>query len=101
MNEKFLELIMVTILGVKIRIIRKLVRWKKWGAAHTENILNGLPTHLRGEKVTKEALRELIKDQWILPLLKTYEIHYSLNPEKAEDILTFYEEHCTEESESL
>ncbi len=41
----------LTSLGIKARIIRKLVQWKKWGGAHTENILKGLPTHLRGEKM--------------------------------------------------
>jgi len=61
---------------MKARIIRKLVQWKKWGGAHTENILKGLPSHLRGEKVTKQALKELIRAQWVLPAKKTNEIHY-------------------------
>ena len=92
---------MVTELDIKIRVIRKLVRWRKWGGAHTENILRGLPLHLRGEKITKMALKELIKDQWLIPQLKTYEIHYSLNPEKAEEIFSFYELYCKEEEYSL
>lgn len=78
----------------KIIIIKKLVRWKKWGAAHTENILSGLPRHLRGEKSTKEALQELISTEWILTAKKTGEVHYSLNPEKCDDIFAFYNEHC-------
>ncbi len=88
---------MTTVEEVKVRIIRKLLRWKKWGAAHTENILNGLPTHLRGEKVTKIALQELIRDQWILPQLKTHETHYSLNPEKVEEIFAFYKNYSEKE----
>ena len=79
---------------IKARIIRKLVQWKKWGGSHTENILKGLPSHLRGDRITKEALKELEKDQWIIPAKKTGEIHYSLNPKKTEEILRFYEDHC-------
>lgn len=82
------------VLEIKARIIRKLVQWRKWGASHTENILKGLPVHLRGDKVTKKALKELVKDQWIIPVKKTGEIHYSLNPRKTKEILHFYEKYC-------
>ena len=78
---------------IKARIIRKLVRWQKWGGAHTENVLKGLPTHLRGDKIVKEALKDLEKDEWLLPTKKTGEIHYSLNPKKANEILQFYEKY--------
>lgn len=84
----------LTSLGIKARIIRKLVQWKKWGGAHTENILKGLPTHLRGEKITKQALKELIKDEWLILAKKTNEIHYSLNSRKTAEILKFYDEYC-------
>lgn len=79
---------------IKKRIIIKLVRWRKWGASHTENILKGLPSHLRGDKITKKALKELEKDRWLLSSMKTGEVHYSLNPEKTEEILQFYEKYC-------
>jgi hypothetical protein len=79
------------VLEIKARIIRKLVHWRKWGGAHTENILKGLPSHLRGDKSTKKALKELIQDQWLLPAMKTGETHYSLNPRKVKEILQFYE----------
>ena len=82
---------------IKKRIIIKLVRWKKWGGSHTENILNGLPSHLKGDKLTKQALKELEKDEWILPAMKTQEIHYSLNPRKVDEILAFYEKYCKQE----
>jgi len=82
------------IIEIKARIIRRLVQWKKWGGSHTENILGGLPSHLRGDKITKQALKELERDQWILPAMKTGEIHYSLNPEKTDEILRFYEKYC-------
>lgn len=99
---------------IKARIIRKLVQWRKWGGSHTENILKGLPSHLRGAKITKEALHELERDEWIIPAKKTGEIHYSLNvrnplrisehtrnskkiskcPKKTDEILCFYEKYC-------
>jgi len=79
---------------IKARIIRKLVRWGKWGGAHTENILKGLPSHLIGAKITKEVMKELIKDQWIIPVKKTGEIHYFLNQNKVREITEFYEKHC-------
>ncbi|MBU2639650.1 MAG: hypothetical protein KKG75_02995 [Nanoarchaeota archaeon] len=81
---------------IKRRIIRKLIRWNKWGASHTENILKGLPSHLIGEKITKKVLKELIKNKWLLTAMKTNEIHYSLNPEKIKEILDFYEKYCKE-----
>ena len=87
---------MLTPNDIKVRIIRKLVQWRKWGGAHTENILKGLPSHLRGDRVTKQVLKELEKSAWLLPAKKTGEIHYSLNPGKAEEILQFYEAYCKE-----
>ena len=84
----------LTIADVKARIIRKLVNWRKWGESHTENILNGLPRQLRGEKITKEAIEQLVKAGWLLHAKKTGEIHYSLNPERTDEILQFYEKYC-------
>ena len=81
---------------VKARIIRKLVQWRKWGGSHTENIVKGLPSHLRGDRITKQALKDLERDEWIIPAKKTGEVHYSLNPGKAKEILEFYEEYCKE-----
>ena len=86
----------LTTLEVKARIIRKLVQWRKWGGSHTENIVKGLPSHLRGDKITKQALKDLERDEWVIPAKKTGEIHYSLNPGKAKEILEFYEEYCKE-----
>jgi len=83
-----------TALQIKARIIRKLVQWRKWGGSHTENILKGLPSHLRGAKVTKQALKELERDQWVISAMKTGETHYSLNPKKTHEILAFYERYC-------
>ena len=87
---------MITELEIKARIIRKLVKWRKWGGAHTENVLRGLPSHLRGEKITKNVLKELVSEVWLIALIKTGETHYSLNPRKKKEILSFFEEHCRE-----
>jgi hypothetical protein len=78
---------------IKLRIIRRLVKWRKWGSSHTENIIGGLPSHLKGSKMVKEIIKELEKDEWIIPKIKTNEIHYSLNVEKADEILEFYEKY--------
>ena len=82
---------------IKARIIRKLVHWRKWGGSHTENILGGIPSHLRGEKITKQALKELIQFEWLIPATKTGETHYSLNPKKTDEILQFYDKYCKKE----
>ncbi len=81
-------------LEIKKHIVKKLVQWRKWGASHTENILRGLPSHWRGGKETKNVLKELVKNRWLLSAKKTGEIHYSLNSEKANEILEFYENYC-------
>lgn len=83
----------LTPLEIKARIIRKLVQWRKWGGSHTENILNGLPTHLKGKKEIKIAIREMEKDEWLIPAKKTNETHYSLNHKKCSEILQFYEKY--------
>lgn len=82
-----------TITDIKAIIVRKLVQWRKWGGSHTENVISGLPSHLRGDKLTKKALKELVKDEWLLLAMKTGEAHYSLNTKKSEEIIRFYEKH--------
>jgi hypothetical protein len=84
----------LNVTDIKVRIIRRLVLWRKWGGSHTENIINGLPSHLRGDKTARKALKELIKSKWIVASTKTQETHYSLNPKKAAEILDFYERYC-------
>jgi len=85
---------------IKGRILRKLIRWKKWGGAHTENIYQGLPDHIRGEKIVDEVMQELIQEQWLLRQIKTGEMHYSLNPRKVKEVMQFYEEYCQKNQET-
>ena len=66
---------------------------EKMGGSHTENIIKGFPSHLRGSKIVKRAIKELEKDKWILLAIKTGETHYSLNPKKTDEILSFYEKY--------
>ena len=84
----------ITVRDIQVRIINKLVRWRKWGGAHTEHILGGLPSHLKGEKITKNAIKDLEKKEWLLSAKKTKEKHYFLNPRKTQEILDFYEKYC-------
>ena len=76
-------------------IIRKLMTFKppKWGESHTEeiNLVKGLPKHLRGEKITKKAIEELYKKEFLLKRMSTGEWHVSLNPRKKGEIEKFIE----------
>ena len=65
----------------------------KWGESHTEEIhlRNGLPGHLRGEKIVDEAIEELYRMEFLIKLKKTGEWHVSLNvtPFKKVEIYRF------------
>jgi hypothetical protein len=84
----------MTELDIKIRIISKLVQWRKWGGSHTQHIIEGLPSHLKGGQITKRAIKDLEKKEWLLFAKKTKEKHYFLNPRKTNEILEFYERYC-------
>lgn len=76
------------------RILRKLINLNMWGGKHTEetNIRKCLPTHLRGEKITNEAIKELIQREFIFYKISTKERHFSLNPRKQREIYEFLNE---------
>ncbi|MBI2143950.1 hypothetical protein HYU17_02245 [Candidatus Woesearchaeota archaeon] len=81
---------------IKKVLISRLVRGRHWGEAYTHNIRRFLPKHLRGEKVTDEAIEELIKQEWlIIPKYKRGEPMFSLNPraESVKEIMQSYEEY--------
>lgn len=73
------------------RFLVKLMNLDMWGGKHTEltNLKKCIPKHLRGEKVTEKALRELVKEGFIMQKISTSEIHVSLNPEKKKNIYEF------------
>ena len=62
-----------------------------WGGKHTEltNLRKCIPTHLRGEKVTDRAIKELIDLEFINLKMSTHETHLSLNPRKKHEIYEF------------
>ena len=78
---------------IQEKILRKLMSMNppKWGNSHTEedNLLKGLPKHLRGTKVVQNAIDELYKMEFLTKLKKTGEWHVSLNPRKKEEIYEF------------
>ena len=79
--------------SIQEKILRKLMAMNppKWGNSHTEedNLLKGLPKHLRGTKVVQNAIDELYKMEFLTKLKKTGEWHISLNPRKKGDIYRF------------
>ncbi len=80
-----------TKINIQKMIIKHLSRRRLWGGKHSEHLLSGLPKHLAGSKETEQAIRELIQKEWLMPAKKTWETHYSLNPNKAGEIKNFLE----------
>jgi len=76
------------------RFLRKLVNLDIWGGRHTEltNLKKALPKHLRGEKVTEEAIKELVNMELIKTKQSTGEVHISLNSKKQQEIYDFIKE---------
>ena len=73
------------------RFLRKLVNLNIWGGRHTEltNLKKAIPKHLKGEKITDEAVKELVAIQFITTKQSTGEIHVSLNSAKQQEIYDF------------
>ncbi|OGM02298.1 hypothetical protein A3K72_03930 [Candidatus Woesearchaeota archaeon RBG_13_36_6] len=67
-------------------VLRKLFRHRYIGAKHTDinNIVKGLPSHLRGR--CKKIVQHLIRTEFLLTKPTMYGLHISLNPEKLEEI---------------
>ena len=55
--------------AIQEKILRKLMAMKppKWGNSHTEetNLVKGLPSHLRGEKIVEKAKKNYIKKSYL------------------------------------
>lgn len=73
-------------------ILRKLVRMRKIGGAHTEitNLTKGLSYTYRstrkGKKKITKALKELRRRRFLLDKPSTGEIHVSINPRMIKEI---------------
>ena len=78
---------------VQDKILRKLMAMNppKWGNSHTEedNLVKGLPKHLRGTKIVQTGIEELYKMEFLTKLKKSGEWHVSLNPRKKEEVYRF------------
>ena len=79
--------------AIQEKILRKLMAMKppKWGSSHTEeaNLVKGLPSQLRGEKIVEKAIKELYQKEFLIKSKKTREWHVSLNPQKRKEIYKF------------
>ena len=73
------------------RFLRKLINLNIWGGRHTEliNLKKCIPKHLRGEKVTEEAIKELIDKRFLKIKKSSGEIHVSLDSDKQQEIYEF------------
>ncbi|MBI2672695.1 hypothetical protein HYX19_00380 [Candidatus Woesearchaeota archaeon] len=73
------------------RFLRKLINLDIWGGRHTEltNLRKALPKHLRGEKITEEAIKGLVDMEFITTKQSTGEVHISLNSKKQQEIYDF------------
>lgn len=81
---------------IKKVLINRLVRDKHWGEAYTHNIRKYLPKHLRGEKITDKAIKDMLKAEWlIVPKHKGGEPMFSLNLKKVKEVMEFYEAHSS------
>ncbi|MBI2208609.1 hypothetical protein HYU50_03870 [Candidatus Woesearchaeota archaeon] len=73
-------------------ILRKMFRLRIIGGKHTaiEHLTKGLPKHAVGE--AKNAVKELVKEGFILQKQTSYGLQVSLNPEKIAEISKIIEE---------
>ena len=71
---------------LKVLILHKLAKKRKWGESHTafENIAKGVPAHLKGK--LKELGESLIKEGFIVGKPTSYGLQISLNAERTEEI---------------
>lgn len=67
-------------------ILAKMLRHGYIGGKHTseDNIPKGLPKHIRGE--IKKALKNLIREGYIIPKITSYGTEVSLNPRRIVEI---------------
>ncbi len=73
------------------RFLRKLLNLNIWGGRHTEikNLQKALPSHLKGTKEMKRAIKELINKGFLNIKPSTGEYHVSLNSHKQKEIYEF------------
>ena len=74
--------------NIKRFILRKLVRKRMWLHKHTSinNLPKGLPDNLRSSGNVKKAIKELLKENLLLPKPTNYGLEISLNIRKKAEI---------------
>ena len=72
-------------------IVKKLFHHGYIGGRHTdiENLKKGLAGHVKGD--VKDATKELIKEEILIPKPTSYGLHVSLNSRKREEINRYVE----------
>lgn len=82
---------------IRARILRKLLKFRKVGRAHTEarNAIKGLPSDFIG--LAKEEIKWLIKEGYLLAKPSTGEVHVSINPRSLKEIRTILEKYIGED----
>ncbi|MBU2589558.1 MAG: hypothetical protein KKA65_03085 [Nanoarchaeota archaeon] len=86
---------------LKRLIIQKLIRSNVWGGKHIplDFTIKGIPEHFRnrhkGKRIIEKVLKELIKDRWIIILIKKIGKgtgkHLSLNPKQVNEIKKLFD----------
>lgn len=71
---------------VKARLLFKLARRRKWGGSHMafDNLKNGFKP--KEHQMVQQAAEELIRENFLFRKPTSYELHVSLNHEKAQEI---------------
>ncbi len=78
---------------LKALILFRLQNRRIWGAKHTaiENLTKSIPPHLKHE--AKNAIKELIKEGFLIVKPTSYGKQVSLNINKSKEIKEFVDEH--------
>ena len=78
-------------------LLERLINMDKWGGAHSElnRVVKSLPSYLKmtnqGKKKVHDAIKMVVKNEFLLSKPSTGEIHVSLNPRKKKEIFEFIE----------
>ena len=80
---------------LRTEILKTLMMRGQWGGRHTsiENALKGIPRHLIGK--AKKIVKDLIKEQLLIPKTTHYGFHISLNPKFKKEIENIIETYHT------
>ena len=71
---------------IERHILLKMIDHGYIGGRHTavEELPKGLPSHMKGEAV--KAVKQLVKQGWLIPKITSYGLHVSIDPTKIPEI---------------